>query len=83
MAKGKPKNKPKSIHVTPTGEDWQLKIEGNQRATKITSTQKEATDAGRKIAREKQAELFIHDKQGKIRDRESYGNDPYPPKDTK
>lgn len=78
MAKDKP------IHVTQRSDgDWQLKPEGNQRAIKITDTQKEAINVGRDLAREKQTELVIHGKDGKIRDKESYGNDPYPPKDTK
>lgn len=34
----------------------------------------------REIARNQESELFIHGKNGRIRERDSYGNDPHPPK---
>lgn len=44
---------------------------------------KEAITYGRDIAIHQQSELVIHDRHGRIRDKDSYGNDPCPPKDTK
>ena len=44
---------------------------------------KEAIMYGRKIAIHQQSELIIHDRQGRIRDKDSHGNDPCPPKDTR
>ncbi len=38
---------------------------------------------GKKVAKERGVEHIIHGKDGKIQDRESYGKDPYPPKDRK
>ncbi len=38
-------------------------------------------DAARDIARNQRSEVVIHDRQGRIRDRDSYGNDPNPPTD--
>ena len=32
------------------------------------------------IARNQQSELLIHGRNGQIRERDSFGNDPYPPK---
>ena len=71
----------KSQHVTkhPSG-GWQVKGAGNSRATVRTSTQKEAAAIARQIAKNQHAECFIHGKNGQIRARDSYGNDPYPPK---
>ena len=46
----------------------------------ITPTQFEAINLARDIAENQQSELFIHNRQGQIRERNSYGNDPYPPK---
>lgn len=40
MAKGKDQ------HVTPHADGWQVKGEGNKRATVVTGTKKEAVDAG-------------------------------------
>jgi len=46
----------------------------------VFDTQSEAIEAARKIAEKQKTELYIHGKDGRIRDRNSYGNDPYPPK---
>lgn len=73
----------KNQHVTKMGDKWRVIGEGNSRATKVFDTQKEAISYGRKIAINQQAELIIHGVDGKIRDKDSYGNDPCPPKDTK
>lgn len=73
----------KNQHVTKKGDNWRVIGEGNNKATKTFNTQKEAIDFGRKIAINQQSELVIHGVNGKIRDKDSYGNDPYPPKDTK
>ena len=60
---------------------WAVKGEGNKRATKVTKTQKEAIDIAREIAKTQKSELIIQNTEGKIRSKESYGNDPCPPKD--
>lgn len=70
-------------HVVPNGDIWQVKSEGSTRATKNFGTQKEAIDYARDIARNQKSELVIHGRNGQIRDKDSYGNDPYPPRDTK
>lgn len=70
----------KNQHVTPHRKGgWQVKGEGNSRATIRTDTQAEAIVAAREIARHQESELFIHGTNGQIRERDSYGNDPYPP----
>ena len=70
----------KNQHVTPHPDGgWQVKGEGNSRATIRTETPAEAIAAARGIARNQEAELFIHGMNGHIRERDSYGNDPYPP----
>jgi len=73
----------KNQHVTPKGDLWQVIGAGNDKATKLFNTQKNAILYGKTIAQNQSSELFIHGKNGKIRDRDSYGNDPCPPKDTK
>jgi hypothetical protein len=74
MAKKKP------VHVTPRDDGWAVMREGNQRASSVHSTQKEAEKAGRQAARKDQTEFYLHNRQGKVRERDSYGKDPYPPK---
>ena len=71
----------KNQHVTPHPDGgWQVKGAGNSRATVRTETQKEAIDIARDIARNQESELFIHGEIGRIRERDSHGHDPYPPK---
>lgn len=69
----------KNQHVVPNGDKWSIKGEGNEKNTATFDTQKEAIEKGREIAINQKSELFIHNKEGKIRERSSYGNDPYPP----
>lgn len=74
----------KNIHVTPRpGGGWQAIGAGNQKATKITETQKQAIAAAIPIAKNNHSEVVIHGKDGRIRDKDSYGNDPSSRKDTK
>lgn len=70
----------KNQHVVPSGNRWAVKGEGNSKNTRITQTQKEAIDIARTIARKAQSELVIHGKNGRIREKDSYGNDPFPPR---
>ena len=70
----------KNQHVVPHGNEWAVRGEGNGRPTSIHRTQAEAIEAAREIARNQRSELVIHRSDGRIRDRDSYGNDPFPPK---
>lgn len=73
----------KDYHVVPQGEGWALKREGAQRASSLHPTQADAIAAGKELAKQQQTELVIHRPNGQIRDSDSYGNDPVPPKDKK
>jgi len=64
----------------PNGDGWDVKGEGNSKATRHTDTQQEAIRIAREIAKNQESELLIHGRDGKIRERNSYGDDPYPPK---
>lgn len=70
----------KNQHVVPHNGSWAVRGAGNSRVTVTTPTQREAINVARGIARNQQSELVIHRPNGQIRDRDSYGNDPYPPK---
>ena len=71
----------KNQHVTPhPAGGWQVKGEGNSKATVRTSTQKEAIDRARAISRTQGSELVIHRLNGMIRDKDSHGRDPFPPR---
>lgn len=72
-----------NVHVVPRGNGWAVKQEG--RVTPISNhrTQGAAQDAGRRIAQRNESELVIHRPNGQIRDKDSFGNDPNPPRDTR
>ncbi len=71
----------KNQHVVPRGKDWAVKGAGNEKYTAITSTQSEAINIAREIARNQRSELVIHNREGQIRAKDSYGNDSNPPHD--
>jgi len=60
---------------------WDVRPEGAQRASRHFDRQSDAILAARETARKQQVELLIHGRNGQIRQRDSYGNDPCPPKD--
>ena len=70
----------KNQHVTPIGDKWHVKGAGNSRATATYDTQKEAIAHAKQIAKNQQSELIIHNQKGQIRERSTYGKDPFPPK---
>jgi len=70
----------KNQHVVPHEGNWAVRGEGNERLTSTHGTQREAIDAAREIARNQESELLVHGRDGRIRERDSYGNDPFPPR---
>lgn len=73
----------KNQHVTPHPDGWAVKAAGTSRATSVHRTQRQAIEKAKKIAINQRSDVFIHARDGKIRDRDSYGNDPFPPRDKK
>jgi len=68
-----------NVHVVPSGGGWDVKVEGIGREEHFT-TQLEAIQAGRRIARGNRSEHIVHGRDGRIRQRDSYGRDPFPPR---
>jgi hypothetical protein len=74
----------KNIHVTHRVDgDWAVKGAGDDRASSLHDTQKDAIEAGRKLAQANKSELVIHGRDNRIIDKDSFGSDPNPPKDKK
>ena len=67
-------------HVVPHDGQWAVRGEGNSRVTSKHPTQADAIDAARQIAVNQGSELVVHRSNGQIRDKDSHGHDPYPPK---
>ena len=71
----------KNQHITPhPSGGWQVKGAGNSKATVRTKTQSDAYSVAKSIAQKQKSEIVIHRPNGQIRDKNSFGNDPYPPK---
>ncbi|EPR23161.1 hypothetical protein L905_02790 [Agrobacterium sp. TS43] len=66
-------------HVVPHPDGWAVKGAGAERATRVVETQREAIDIARGIAQNQATEMLVHGENGRIRERNSYGNDPFPP----
>lgn len=73
----------KNQHVVPRSGQWAVLGEGNERASSVRRTQERAIRDAVRIARHERSEVVIHGRDGKIRDKDSYGHDPHPPRDTK
>jgi hypothetical protein len=69
----------KNVHVLPQGSSWAVKTEKSEKAYRITNTQKDAIEIAREIAKNQQSELIIHRPNGEIRQKDSFGNDSFPP----
>jgi hypothetical protein len=69
MAKG-------DVHVVPSGKEWRVQIEADGRTRSTHTTQAEARLAAREIARRGKRELLVHGRDGRIRERSTYGKDP-------
>lgn len=72
----------KNVHVVKTKDDesWSVKTAGSQKSYRNVSTQKEAIEIGKTVAKNNQSELLIHGTNGKIREKNTYGLDKFPPK---
>lgn len=70
----------KNQHVVPHRGGWAVRGAGSQRATGVFETQQEAISRAREISRNQSSELMIHSRNGQIRERDSHGHDPHPPK---
>lgn len=73
----------KNIHVVPQNGKWAVRVEGSNQVLSTHLTQGAAIDQARIGAQRAKVEVVIHRPNGQIRDRDSYGNDPNPPKDQK
>ena len=71
----------KTVHVTHRGHGcWAVKSSDASRASSLHETKAKAVQAGRSLAISKGAELNVHNMNGRIAHKNSYGNDPFPPR---
>lgn len=74
----------KSNHVVPSKSDgWAVKKSGSVKASRNFDTKVKAVKYAIELSKNEKTELYIHKANGMIQNRNSYGNDPNPPKDKK
>lgn len=72
--------KRRNQHVVPRDGQWAVQGAGASRATAVHDTQAEAAKHAREIAQRQRTEIIVHGRDGRIRERDSFGSDPFPPK---
>lgn len=72
-----------NLHVVPHKSGWAVRREGAEQVSSTHRTQGAAEDTAKGTAKREQGEVITHRPNGQIRDRDSFGPDPCPPKDTK
>lgn len=70
----------KAQHVVHSDGQWAVRRAGASKASRVFTTQKEAVHYAHGVAKNNKTELFVHGKDGLIRERNSFGHDPHPPK---
>lgn len=70
----------KNYWAGPRGQDgWGVKPEGSHNDIAKFSTQAQAWNFAQQLGRMTHSEAFLQGRNGRIRERNTYGNDPYPP----
>ncbi|MEX2409941.1 MAG: DUF2188 domain-containing protein [Candidatus Paceibacterota bacterium] len=72
----------KANHVVPSKDKrgWAVRKSGSTRVSRSFDRKSDAVKYGRKLSKKENSELYIHKRDGRIQDRNSYGKDPFPPK---
>lgn len=71
----------KNQWVVPHDGKWAVRGEGNSRVTSIHRKQETAARVAHEIAKSEKSERIIQGRDGRIRDKDSYGPDSCPPHD--
>lgn len=66
----------KSHHVVPHDGDWAVRRNGAERVSRQFDNKQDAIDWARDQSRQQGTELFIHNRDGRISQRDSHGHDP-------
>ena len=73
--------KKKSNHVILSKKGgWDVKKSKSKRVSKSFDRKEDDVKYGKELSKKEKTELYIHKKNGRIQNRNSYGTDPFPPK---
>jgi uncharacterized protein DUF2188 len=67
----------KNVHVVPSGSGWLVEIDG-EAASHRYPNRREAVQVGCRLARANRVEYVLHGPDGRVRQRDNYGRDPFP-----
>lgn len=70
-----------NIHSVPNAGMWAVKKEGVKTPISSHRTQAASEEVARLLAKKDKVEVVYHGRGGRIKDKDSFGNDPNPPKD--
>lgn len=70
----------KQIHVVQRDDGWAPLRAGANKSGPVQQTQAQAIQAATATAKREGGEVIIHGRDGQFRERNSYGNDPFPPR---
>ncbi|MGO4416633.1 DUF2188 domain-containing protein [Cupriavidus sp. KB_39] len=66
----------KDVHVVPADNGWAVELASSPADRQLFDTQEAAIASGTALARQNQVELFVYGRDGRIRERNSFGHDP-------
>jgi hypothetical protein len=69
-----------SFWTLKNNQGWAVKKEGATRVSSVHSSQSDAWAEARRLARGSDGEAYLKGRDGRIRARNTYGKDPFPPK---
>jgi hypothetical protein len=69
----------KNVHVVPSGDGWLVEIDGEAASHRYLN-RREAVEVGRRLARESRVEYVLHGPDGKVRQRDRFSREPFPPR---
>ena len=69
MAKG-------DVEVHPLSDAWAVKVEGDGVPRSTHERKSDAVESGRELAKSLQVEFIVKNQDGRIAEKDSYGNDP-------
>ncbi len=69
-------SKKKPVHAVPSGGKWAVKKEGTGSASSTHKTQAAAWKSAQSVAKKDKTEAYLHGRDGRIRERNTYGHDP-------
>lgn len=70
----------RAVHVLPKSGGWVVRKSGEGRLTQQFPSERAALEFARSVGKRQRAQLIIHGRDGRIKQVDSYGPDPSPPR---